>query len=179
MNRISLAPTCVEGTGPRRSDLRIAAGFILALCALAGCQPNPPAVPNVAGPGMRPGNTGKSASNANTDPCATRLHDLCEPLLLYYALHNQLPPSIDALRQLPGADPSLVWSCPASNLPYVYDAEGIPAGANKGKAILFDAAPSHENMRWAITIIEPLDIGPLVTKVIVMPESAFNPRPRR
>ena len=45
----------------------------------------------------RPG--GNSLSN--TDPCAMRMHDISGALLFYYAMHHELPKSIDELRHLP------------------------------------------------------------------------------
>ena len=94
-------------------------------------------------------------------------------LLFYYATHHELPKSIDELRHLPGFE-DVEYVCPVSGLPYIYVPAGLPAPNQPGaKIILHDAAPSHQGMRWAITILEPQGSGPLVTKVIAVPESYF------
>jgi hypothetical protein len=37
-----------------------------------------------------------------------------------------------------------------------------------------NAAPSHSNMRWAVTVGEPeVEGGPLVMKIVALPESFF------
>jgi len=121
-----------------------------------------------------PSETG--SPDANTDPCATALHDLAGPILLYYQLNQKLPPTLEAIKQSPAFEESMTLVCPLSKQPYTYDPEGIPAGGNKGKIILYDSAPSHNNRRWALSIIEPTDDRALITKVISLPESTFTKR---
>src|SRR4051812_10374522 len=40
----------------------------------------------------------------NTDACASHLHQICGPLLLYYHLNHHLPENLDELRAVPGFD---------------------------------------------------------------------------
>ena len=83
-----------------------------------------------------------------------RMHDISGALLFYYATHHELPKSIDELRHLRGFE-DVEYICPVSGLPYVYVPAGLPAPNQPGaKIILHDAAPSHQGMRWAITILE-------------------------
>ena len=111
----------------------------------------------------------------NLDACASRMHDICEPLLLFYATYHRLPNSLDELRALGGFE-NMVYACPVSGLPYVYDPVGVvpPPGSSGAKIILYDATPAHHGLRWAITIVEPSDrSGALVTKVIAVEEKLF------
>ena len=107
---------------------------------------------------------------SNTDACATRLHDLCEPLLLYYATRHEIPARLEDLRQMPGFT-ELDLRCPVSRLPYVYNPVGIQTGDDQPRLVIYDAAPSHSGMRWAIAIVEPKDpANALVAKVVAVPE---------
>jgi hypothetical protein len=105
-------------------------------------------------------------NSINTDPCATRLHDLCGPLLLYYSSNRRLPRSLDELKRLPGFE-DLEFVCPASKQPYVY----TPAGALSAGAtvILADPTPAHGGIRWGISAIEAEPGRGIVTKVVVIP----------
>jgi hypothetical protein len=113
----------------------------------------------------------------NNDPCAGRLHQICGPLLLYYATNRRLPDSLDELFQVPGFQlQNDEFTCPVTRLPYIYDPRGIPAPASAGgRIILADATPAHSHLRWAVSIIEPKEPGgALITKVIAVPESYFT-----
>jgi len=141
---------------------------LLLFCLLIGCTSNESSRAQKA---ARP----RDASLSNTDPCAMRMHDISGALLFYYATHHELPKSVGELRHLGGFE-DVEYVCPVSGLPYVYVPAGLPAPNEPGaKIILYDAAPSHQGMRWAITILEPQGSGPLVTKVIAVPESYFAP----
>src|SRR5688572_1300049 len=97
----------------RRHLLR--SGALLA-AAVVGCQSNP----------RQPDAQSKTARNANkataqtpvapisnTDACATRLHEVCGPLLLYYATRHQLPERPENPPKIPGFKPSASRSAPA------------------------------------------------------------------
>lgn len=114
----------------------------------------------------------------NTDPCATRLHDLCGPLLLYYATHRQLPPQLEELRSVSGLESAVELVCPVSGRPYLYNPQGILLPEQQARVVIYDPLPSHSGMRWGISIIEPSGPGPLITKVIALPESVFRFQPK-
>ncbi len=116
---------------------------------------------------------------SNTDPCAMRLHDICGALLLYYFQNAELPERLDDLTALPGIDGPLEFTCPGSKLPYIYEPGGIAIPERKSFVILYDPAPSHSGMRWAILIEQPVPGEPLVTKVIPLAERFFVMRPAR
>jgi len=145
--------------------------MLLGVAALAGCQSTPtkPAPPAQVKAQPEP-----VAPISNTDACAGRLHDICGPLLLYYATRHRLPARLEDLRDVPGFEASMQFACPISRKPYVYNPVGLLRPEDPSRVILFDPAPSHSGMRWAVAIIEPRDNGPLVTKVIALPESHFN-----
>lgn len=176
---------------PRSIDLRITfRGLLVALIsAVAGCQtttttktgqPGPyvRSAPAAAAPAAAPGSgaRNKEGVNAisNTDPCASRLHDICEPLLLYYLKNNRLPARLEELRDLPGFE-QIELTCPVSRQNYLYNPVGITTAESRARIICYDPTPAHAGCRWAISIIEPQDSnGPLVTKVIGLPESHFT-----
>ena len=139
----------------------------LALAALAGgCQGPVVPAPQVDRPGVR------------TSPCADRLHDICGELLLYYAAHGALPPTLDEL--CPAAGPEAASRvCPASGKPYVYDPAGLTAPGRAGRLVLYDPDPSHAGMRWGAF----LDAGgPAKTpamRVILLSEGAFRAAMKR
>jgi hypothetical protein len=106
-----------------------------------------------------------------------RLHDICGPLLLYYATNHHLPANLEELRQVPGFTLTEPFTCPVSQKPYVYNPIGVQTVGQPERIILHDPAPSHSGMRWAVSIIEPQrESDPLVTKVVGLPESYFTLR---
>ena len=144
--------------------------LILMASVLAGCVQERPAQKTASAPPPRRPNR-----LDNLDACASRLHDICEPLLLFYVSYHRLPASLDELRALSGFE-NMIYICPVSGLPYIYDPIGIPAppGNAGAKIILYDATPAHRGLRWAVTIIEPADrSGVLITKVIAVEEKFF------
>jgi hypothetical protein len=112
-----------------------------------------------------------SARITNTDPCASQLHDIAGLLLAYYGLHHELPPTLGALSEVQTIYSSQ-FICPASRKPYIYNSQGI--ATENGLAIVYDAAPVHSGVRWAIAISEARG-GALVAKVIALPESSAGP----
>src|SRR6266567_3349870 len=92
------------------------------------------------------------APNSNTDPCAVRLHEFCAPLLLYFATNHALPPDVGALKSLPGFADAGPFECPVSHKPYLYTPDGIPAPDPGARIVISDPQPSHNGMRWAVTV---------------------------
>jgi hypothetical protein len=144
--------------------------YLLALLALVmlGCAARPPAQADHAAhdPNRRVEPIGP------TDACAMRLHDLSGALLLYYIAHEDLPAALTDLPPPPG-QAELALTCPVSNRPYVYVPRGIFMPQRNTRVVLHDLLPSHAGMRWAVTIEEPQPGAPLVTEVILLPESFF------
>jgi hypothetical protein len=143
----------------------IVTAFGLLGLAVAGCAGTKPAAPPRVGPTTIP--------TRNTDPCAMRLHEAAGALLLYYATHHDLPPNLDALEKAPGAEEAGDFTCPISHKPYIYDPKGVAAPNPSERLVLYDAEPSHDGRRWAIAVIPPQGEGPLIAKVIAVPESHF------
>ena len=144
-----------------RASWRYAAA-VAVVALLVGCAAKPRATPRPV------------AAMANTDPCAMRLHDLSGDLLLYYARQGELPATLGEFAgqsASPGAESAA--ACPVSELPYVYNPRGIFMPEQGVRVVLYDSAPVHAGMRWAVTIDEPRPGEPLVTKVIGLPESFF------
>jgi hypothetical protein len=156
---------------------------LLVVVAVAGCTTTtttttPSARAPVDTPTKQPAKSGKAAANWNTDPCATRLHDIGGAILLYYTLNHRLPARLDELLTVPDAESDLQFVCPVSNTPYVYTPNGMLMPETRSRILLYDPAPVHNGVRWALTIVEPQEEGgPLVTKVIALPESTFRFQP--
>ena len=109
-----------------RTARKIAIASVMASLAGPGCvpvqnQPTPrPQVSSSQSPPPNP-SSGQVASDLGsagprifddfsraTDPCAAQLQDLCEALLMYYAVKRQLPPSLEELaRYMSGSGAAL------------------------------------------------------------------------
>ena len=113
----------------------------------------------------------------NTDPCAMRLHDLSGALLAYYAIYYEFPQDLSELTAESMVVQPPPLECPVSGIPYIYDAAGILLPERGSRIIVYDPAPSHSRMRWAITVEEPAYGGLPITKVVALPESFFLLRP--
>jgi hypothetical protein len=152
--------------------LSISAVFLTVI--LTGCtqQPRTSAAdePGQADADALPGVSAK-------DPCPTQLHDLAEPLLMYYSLNKRLPKTLEQLQSVAGPDPKYAWTCPDSKQPYIYNPAGIYWPDIPGRAILYDAQPSHAGMRWTITVEPPRPGQALVTRVLAVPNSRFPVNP--
>ncbi|HEX8339929.1 MAG TPA: hypothetical protein VF624_03375 [Tepidisphaeraceae bacterium] len=144
-----------------------AAALLVGLC-LGGCSTKQQTTT-----APRPRDTLPTAPISNTDACATRMQDMCGGLLLYYNVHRRLPASLDEMKSFPGGADVGDYACPVSRQPYVYVPNGIYLPEKNTRIVIYDAAPTHSNMRWAISIDEPQEDKPLVTKVIALPETFF------
>lgn len=153
---------------------------LLGLLTLAGCQ-TPPARSSSPARTAKPKAAHQVVMTAdgkpitNTDACANRMHELCGPLLLYYAQKHRLPKDLEELRQLPGVGDIPAFTCPVSGRPYVYDPSGLPGTEPGSWVVLYDPAASHSGMRWAISITAKTASAP-VTKVVALPDSFFAPK---
>lgn len=145
----------------------------MALVLLAGCQTEN----QTSSTRINRADQAPVAPISNTDACATRLHDVCGALLLFYATNDRLPVDLSELQRAPGSEDIPSFTCPVSGKPYVYNPGGIRMPEKASWVILYDPAPSHSNLRWAVSILEPVSGQPLVTKVVALPETFFLLRP--
>jgi hypothetical protein len=138
----------------RSLDRVCLAGCVVWAAAAGGCQAAVPATREPA---------------AAIDPCAGRLHDACEPLLLYCAANGRLPETLEELKRIgSGSLPPLV--CPISNKPYIYNREGLRVPGRAGRLVLYDAEPVHSGMRWGILAEATAEGKPLSARVIPVAE---------
>jgi hypothetical protein len=144
------------------------AGMMLVLAG--GC-----AAPTKSSPATKP--AAPAGDPTDTDPCATRMHEICGVLLLYGNAHGDLPATLDALKKAPGAADVGEFVCPASNLPYVYYPEGVPVEPEPSRIVLYDPTPAHNGKRFAIVIQPPAGGGPPIARVILIPESKAKSLP--
>ena len=85
-------------------------------------------------------------------------------MLLYYAIHHNLPEHLDELKPLanPGTDTS--FTCPVSHRPYVYVPGGLTVPSSQQRyLILYDPTPAHNGFHWGITAAPPAPGQPLAT----------------
>ena len=110
--------------------------------------------------------------NALDSPCAVRMGEVCETLLLYYAANGRLPATPADLAAARGPDaPPLV--CPLSGKPYVYNPSGLAIPRLTGKLVLYDDQPSHSGMRLAILVgASTADAAP-AARPVVLSEAEF------
>ena len=114
------------------------------------------------------------------DPSAQRLHEICEHLLLYYAVNQALPPTLEGLRQVrPESLPPLV--SPESGQPYVYHRTPIYLQGRSSRLLIHDpvrakATIRGEPARWVVLVAEPDPElgGPLATQVVPITESEME-----
>jgi hypothetical protein len=142
-------------------------GLLLGASLAAGCQ-------STTRSNHAKGPPADTAPITNTDPCATRLHDICGAILFYYATRHHLPARLEELTALPGFEDIHEFRCPVSGQPYLYNPIGIVSPDQPTHIILYDPAPSHSGMRWAVSFVEPQGAAPPFTKVIALPESYFS-----
>ena len=168
-----------------RGDAPIVVVVALAAALIGGCTtetkrvraPTPPPPPRADAMASAPRDVLPSNA-ANLDPCAIRLHDVAGALLMYYFTHQRLPDTLDEVTPFGDAGEPVVLTCPASDQPYVYTAQGILLAEQRARVIVYDPTPAHYGgYRWAIRIEEPADGKPLLARVIALPESFFVMRP--
>lgn len=168
-----------------------AAGALLLVAALCGCQPQPrgsqgggaAAARKPPGPGSALPPLTPDAIKA-TDLCAERLQDVEGALLDYYALNHHLPERLDELKSLAGFGTELNFTCPVSKKPYVYTPAGLEAAGRAKRIIVHDAEPVHDGKRWCI-MMPPVKPGqqPFMEVLLIeekdfrayMPISRINP----
>ena len=148
--------------------LALTAGFAGTLSLAAGCQ-NP--VVSVPSPGAA--TRAAIAPLSIQDPCANRLHDLGGLLLLYAAVHQQLPPTLEALRPYVDAGQTLQVTCPVSGRPYVYPPLGLTAPGDSRRIILYDAAP-HQGYREALMLTPDADNKAPIFDVILVTDDVLR-----
>ena len=108
------------------------------------------------------------------DPCAERLHNLIGPILQYVVLNRQLPPKLDDVKQFGDLGAAVELTCPVSKEPYVYVPNGLKHEKQKNLIIVHDAAGSHNNRRWCITMAPRVPGQPVQLEVIDVPEVFFR-----
>lgn len=156
---------------------RTAVVALLAALLLAGCQTAKPKQIGQISTSVVPAGTASTAVIPNTDPSAMKLHDIEGALLMYYALNKRLPDRFEQLQPLADVDTPLDLTCPGSDKPYVYTADGIKLQDREARIVVYEPAPLHSGYRLTIVINEPTPLKPLVAEVVAMPESFFMLRP--
>jgi hypothetical protein len=117
-----------------------------------------------------------------TDPSAEKLHEICEQLLIHYALSQSLPPSLEALRDAKAGD-TLSLVSPVSGRPYAYFAKPLFLKGRTNRLLVCDADVAKATVRgrparWVVLVTEPDPDsdpgGPLTTQVVLMAQSELD-----
>lgn len=141
---------------------------VLAAVSLIGCGSNKKK-PEAAAPVVK-----RAIGGGPLDVCANRLHDISGLLLQYYLINKRMPASLSDLAKLADADQPAVLTCPASGKPYIYDPVGFQVPDKAGVVSIYDPEPSHDGVRWAITLEQTGSVP--TTKVVGIPETDFAKR---
>jgi hypothetical protein len=155
-----------QGEVPLRRK-RLPVILIATMLALGACQSS-------GGSGSARATPMGQASVIVNDPCGQQLQTISEAILLYYAAHRQLPPTLDDLRTVTDIDAPLVFVCPASGEKYLYDPAGLYAEGKKKHIILYDAKPAHGGARWCIFTDDMKANSALTMDVLLVPEDVFE-----
>jgi hypothetical protein len=135
----------------------------------------PPAAPSTPQTPSAPAPPGGPDVLASLEPCAARLQDLAGVMLLYYAVHKQLPVALDELRAVAEFDQELNFTCPASGRPYVYNPAGLRYPGKDERLVLYDADPTHAGgTRWGIVAAPPKGKRPAAMWAVPLTEEVFQ-----
>jgi hypothetical protein len=87
-----------------------------------------------------------------TDACSSRMEDICEAMLWYYASNKKLPAKLEELKPMPGSAGGLEFTCPTSGQPYVYEAKPLAAEKVVYRLVLYEPKAVHGGKRWGIVM---------------------------
>jgi len=144
---------------PKSLALPLAGLILLAACSDTPRTP-PPAKP--------------ISDDAATDACAMRLHDLCGPMLLYFAAKHRLPLTLQELEPYAFGPTPLLFTCPESGLPYQYASDGLTRDGDPWRLLVFDAKAVHHGMRWGIVGLPESGTHPADLRVVQLTESVYQ-----
>jgi len=147
--------------------------------ALVGCQPSAP--PQVNGgkplPEYNPDANGGGLEAALDDPVSGRMQDIVYVMLSYIANHqDQLPDTLEQLREVPGQGPTLNLVCPGTNEEFKYSRAGMYAGKDPRRLIMWEPTPSHsQGKARACVFIPRIEPGAaVIPEVRIIPEEEFQ-----
>ena len=104
---------------------------------------------------------------------AEQLHNLIGPILQYYVLNRQLPPTLEDVKPLGDILSPVELTCPESKQPYVYVPQGLAHEKQKNLILVHDASAVHKSRRWCITIAPHEPGQPITLEVVDIPEVFF------
>ena len=168
---------------PRRPHCSLIGFWLLVIgVGVPGCQTTtikslpttPPDPPSQAiGPGDGPG-VGMTIDQAiGTDPAISRMQQLQEALVMHYALHHQLPATLNDLQ--PPAGGGEVPTTDPSGRPYLYSQAGLTALGTTKRLFVAAPAPSPSGTRLCILMAPIAGPGaPIGPEVLDVPETVFR-----
>jgi hypothetical protein len=157
---------------------------VVGCAALAfGCQPTPvqptspqPQVvvngnPSISGPAARPE---QIEGAIHSDVCAARLQQISGALLEYYAIHGQLPPTLEVLSSLSDLDQPLTFTCPKSDQPFIYVPGGLHSPGDARQIVVYDPGVDRAGLRWIVRMRSPRGREAAATWVEHVPATSFQ-----
>jgi hypothetical protein len=149
---------------------------------LAGCQPatGPPNADAQTTFDFTQGNGGNAPAGAptspdeivSTDPTAARLQDVGGYVLLYYRDHQQMPATLDELRNMPGGQ-DLQFTSASTGKPFVYQPAGMWSPQRGDKCIILYDPDLKHGARWCLFMTPPKAGAALSVDVAAIPEPIF------
>jgi hypothetical protein len=124
------------------------------------------------------------APSVNLDPCATNLQELSGALLLYVQTRQQMPASLEDLRQFLVVSqtqltnvPMPQFTCPVTHQSYGYYPDGLSIPEDDGRIVIFDSRTAHGvrgDIRWAVRIVPSTQGRPPYATVIPLTDEMFS-----
>ena len=148
----------------RSTATRVICRGLIALLGLSvGCQAQPAGATSARVPPPK--------ATGEIEHCAANLHDLSGYLLQYYVMNHKLPDTLGDLKPL--AESELPLTCPISQQPYIYIAQGLRSNSDPRWLLIYEPVP-HDGIRNAILGAEPVGNQPLGLWVIQLDNKSFS-----
>lgn len=107
------------------------------------------------------------------DPCALRLGDIADALLMYYSRNKTMPATLEELQASAPTRIKLNLSCPVSHQWYTYQPTVLYGPGPERRLIAFDPIPSHDGRRWAIVAMPSRPTQPVKMWVVALDNKTF------
>ncbi len=108
------------------------------------------------------------------ETCPSRLQDVSEAMLLFWATYKRLPERLQQLRAVSDRGDKLELSCPETHKPFIYMPTGMRALGRKKALFIYDATPAPNGSRWCILAEDPRPGAAWSMEVIAIPDPIFR-----
>ena len=108
------------------------------------------------------------------NPSASRLHDICGEILLYFAVNREMPKTLSDLQSVMDTEVQLDTTSPTSHQPYVYAPQGLIGVGHAKRIIIYDPVPLPSGKRWCVFSADAAPGQAQSLEVVLTPESVFH-----